>query len=246
MDRPPQISRAMRRLFRPDQREHLAEHLVVRGGPPPADFARHPDTLLRLCRQVGADTVVVDSIKDSTIGLASDEVGAGYNAARQRALAGGVEVLELHHQRKANGDNKQPDKLADVYGSTWITAGAGSVVMLWGEAGDPIVALSHLKQPAEPVGPLMVLHDHVAGTSAIYHQTDLLSATRSQGAVGMNALIAAKLLFTTDTPTASEREKARRKLDAMVRAGLLVLVAGSSGGAAGGTAGAYFLAERNR
>jgi hypothetical protein len=34
-----------------------------------------------------------------------------------------------------------------------ITAGAGSVVLLWGAAGDPIVEWRHLKQPAAEVGP---------------------------------------------------------------------------------------------
>jgi len=240
MDRPPQISRAMRRLFTADQRDFLADHLVVRKGPPPADFAKHPGTLAELCRQAAADTVVVDSIKDAALGLASDEVGAGYNNARQRALAAGVEVLELHHQRKASGDNKRPDKLADVYGSTWITAGAGSVLMLWGEAGDPIVDLSHLKQPMEPFGPVILAHDHIYGRTTIHHQADLLAATRYQGRVGMNARLAATMMFTTDKPTEAQLQKARRKLTALVRSGHLIMKEGI-----GQDPARYFLAAQD-
>ncbi len=33
-------------------------------------------------------------------------------------------------------------------GSTWLTSGLGSVIVLDGEPGDPTVELRHLKQPA--------------------------------------------------------------------------------------------------
>jgi replicative DNA helicase len=240
MDRPPQISRAMRRLFTPEQRDYIEQHLIVRKGPPPADFAKHPDTLVRLTAQAGADTVFVDSIKDAAIGLSADEAGAGYNNARQRALAAGVEVAEAHHQRKASSDNKRPDKLADVYGSTWLTAGAGSVLMLWGEPGDPIVDLSHLKQPMEPFGPLILAHDHATGHTSIHHQADLLLLTRYQGKVGMNARLAAQQLFSTDAPTAAELQKARRRLATLVRQGHLIMKEGS-----GQESATYFLAAQD-
>ena len=71
----------------------------------------------------------------------------------------------MHHGRKANADNKKPNTLDDVYGSAWLTAGMGSVICLWGKPGDSLVELTHLKQPAEAVGPMMVLHDHATGRS---------------------------------------------------------------------------------
>lgn len=37
----------------------------------------------------------------------------------------------IHHHRKANGDNKKPNKLADVFGSQYITSSATSVFCLW-------------------------------------------------------------------------------------------------------------------
>jgi replicative DNA helicase len=222
MDRPPQIARAMARLFKPEHREVLAQRLVVWRGPPPYDLATRPETLLKLCEMADADTVVVDSLKDAAVGLTKDEVGAGYNRARQRALAAGVEVLELHHQRKANSDNKRPEKLDDVYGSVWLPAGAGSVIVLWGEAGDPVVELSHLKQPAEQLGPWRVVHDHLAGRTEVYHQTDLLRLVKIQGQVGMTARVLAQTLFDTTKPSDAQVMKARRQLEAKARQGLLV------------------------
>lgn len=43
----------------------------------------------------------------------------------------GVFTWYIHHHRKATGDNRRPNKLADVYGSQYITARATSVVALW-------------------------------------------------------------------------------------------------------------------
>ncbi len=152
-DRPPQIARSLARMVRPCDRELLDDRLMVWKGPPPLDFARHPDTLLDMAQSAQADTVVIDSLKDVALKLTDDEAGSGYNSARQRALAEGVDLIELHHQRKAgSGLAGKPNSLADVYGSVWITAGAGSVLLVWGEAGDSVVQVTHLKQPAEDVG----------------------------------------------------------------------------------------------
>ena len=86
--------------------------------------------------------------------LSNDDVGSAVNRAIAGVIAQEIEFAGNHHQRKATSENKKPTSLNDVFGSVWITAGAGSVILLWGEAGDPIVELTHLKQPADEVGPL--------------------------------------------------------------------------------------------
>jgi len=225
MDRPQQIARALHRVLADVDRATLSERLVVWQGPPLRDLAADPEALLQMARDAGADTVVVDSLKDAALGLKDDEVGAGYNRARQLCLANGVELLELHHTVKRGEGGKAPDKLADVYGSAWLTAGAGSVVSLHGEAGDPVVMWRHLKQPAEEVGPFMVAHDHAEGESSVYHQADVLAlALRAP----LTAQEAAQHMFETPKPTAAQVAKARRRLDGFVRKGLLVSVPGDS------------------
>ncbi|MBX6724123.1 MAG: AAA family ATPase, partial [Dactylosporangium sp.] len=230
MDRPPQIARAMRRLFTEDDRRALDEKLIVWQGPPPYDMAKRPDILAALCDKAKADTVIVDSLKDSAVKLSDDETGGGYNRARQKALVEGVEVLELHHQRKAGGDNKRPTKLDDVYGSTWLTAGAGSVLLLWGEPGDPVVELYHLKQPAEQIGPWTVTHDHDQGRSRVDPQPDVLTLVRNQRQVGMTPTLLAKMLYHSDKPSRSDIERARRLLNQLERQGLVTSIPGSRGG----------------
>jgi hypothetical protein len=72
MDRPKQIARSFRRMVGEAWRDELDHRLVVWQGPPPYDLARHPALLLHLCEQAGADTVIVDSLKDAAIGLSDD------------------------------------------------------------------------------------------------------------------------------------------------------------------------------
>jgi replicative DNA helicase len=221
MDRPAQIARSLRRHFRDDERATLTDRLVVWKGPPPGDLARHPHTLLGLARHAAADTVVIDSLKDGALGLTEDEVGAAYNRARQLALADGVQLVELHHMVKRGPSGAKPTTLADVYGSVWLTAGAGSVVLLWGDAGDPIVEWHHLKQPAAEVGPMQVIHDHGAGRSDIWHGTDLVKIAVASGTHGLTVRAAAVALFSTDTPTPAQIMKASRRLNRLVGDGLL-------------------------
>ena len=230
MDRPAQIARALRRCFNPDEREHLSQHLKVWEGPLPADIAKRPEVLAGLASLAGADTLVIDSLKDAAIGLGEDEVAAGYNRARQMCLAEGIEVLELHHLVKRGPNGAKPNTLADVYGSAWLTAGAGSVLLLWGQAGDLIVELAHLKQPAGEVGPFRVLHDHQAGTSTVYSGTDLLALVRASGITGITAVAGAVELFGVEKPDRNEIEKCRRRLDLLAKKGLVVKSEGGRGG----------------
>jgi hypothetical protein len=218
MDRPKQAARSFRRMVSEDDRKLLDERLSVWQGPPPFDLAKYPSLLLKLCEDADADTVIIDSLKDAAIGLSDDDVGAGWNRARQGALAAGVQVAELHHMRKAlSGAKAEHPSIDDVYGSTWLTSGTGSVILLNGAPGDAIVSLFHLKQPMNQLGPFKVIHDETTGRSKIWHATDLVALARRRE--GVTALDAAKALFDTDKPTANEKEKARRKLDQLTRNG---------------------------
>lgn len=166
LDRPPQIARSWRRMVTEDDAEILRERVVVWQGPLPFRLSfDEPVRLTAWARDLGAGAIVVDSYKNLVPNLSSEESGVLIDSVMQEALAEGLDWLALHHPRKSNGDNRTPNTLDDVYGSTWLTAGIGSVIGLWGKAGDTLVSFTHLKQPAEPVGPLTVAHDHATGRS---------------------------------------------------------------------------------
>ncbi|MCW0215220.1 MAG: AAA family ATPase [Pseudonocardia sp.] len=218
MDRPAQIARALGRLLRQHPREVLDERLVVLKGPPPADLGRHPSVLLALADEHGADTVVIDSMKDAASKLSDEETGQGLNTAMQYCVAAGIEVMAYHHQRKAtNGaGGGKPTSISDVYGSAWLTAGCGSVVLLWGSAGDLVVELSHLKQPADKIGPVKLLHDHEAGRSRLFENVDLLDLIALPATVRE---IAMQLNDGTGPVSDAVIEQTRRKLETAVRQG---------------------------
>jgi hypothetical protein len=172
-----------------------------------------------LARNAGADVVFIDSLKDVARELVKDETGTGITRAYGYATTAGIELVINHHQRKASGENAKPRRLDDVYGSTFIAAGAGSVVLLWGQAGDPVVQLSHLKPPADPIGPFDLAIDQDLGAVEVVEGTDLLAVLRSARA-GMTADDAARALFGTSNPTKAERERARRRLERYCSRGL--------------------------
>ena len=247
MDRPEQARRNLARMFADAEqeigRDYLAEILRFWSGPPPSDFAADPAALLRLAQQHGADVVFVDSLKDAAVGLSKDEVGAGYNRARQLALAEGVQLVELHHVVKSGADGSKPNNLNGVYGSTWLTSGAGSVVMLWGEAGDPVIELLHLKQPMNEVGPLKVLHNRDTGLSEVYHDedTDVVTLARRCPQTGVSAAEAARCQFSTEKPSKAQVEKARRNMHRLVEKNLLRFQpAGEDGKGGRGNADRWF------
>lgn len=179
MDRPRQIRRSMRRQFAEHERDVLVERVWIRSGPLPRDLGRDPEQLYVLAQVHGCDVVIVDSLKDAVVKLSDDETGGNVNRAIQICNANGIDVLVLHHQRKGDGSSK-PNTIADVYGSTWLTAGCGSVILLWGEPGGEQCELRHLKQPADPVGPWHVEHDHVEGTTKIIRGFDVVSFLRKR------------------------------------------------------------------
>lgn len=236
-DRPAQVQRSFARMVTEADRETLDKRLVVWKGPPPCDLARQPGTLTEMCQAADAGTVVLDSLKDVAMELSKDDSGAGLNQALQRAIVGGTQVVSLHHQRKNGSDGAKPKALADVYGSVWVTAGHGSVVLLWGQPGDAVVELSHLKQPAEVVGPFQVVHDHITGSSMVPDRLDEYEAIRAQG--GQTAREVAMLVHRTLDPRDNLVEQCRRKLKRHVSQGRMVPKAGTD--AAGRPAEQYYL-----
>jgi 5S rRNA maturation endonuclease (ribonuclease M5) len=172
MDRPRQIARALARNFKALGQEWLNEHLEVWKGPPPSDVVKHPGLLLQMAQRANAEFIVIDSLKDLAGRLSDEETAFALQQAFQLCVTAGVQVLIYHHQRKSNGAPGQPKKPTDidaVYGNMMLTAGMGSVLLVWAErAGDEMVILSHLKQPSESVWYEQVAqHHHATGTTTL-------------------------------------------------------------------------------
>lgn len=246
MDRPKQIAKAMARRVFPTDEKILRERLVVWEGPLPATFDKEPDLLADLAAAHQADTIVIDSLKDALSTMVDDSLAVAFHNARGRALRDGVEIMELHHQRKAAADTPrgQRPSLDQVYGSTWITAGAGSVLFITGRSGDPAVTLHHLKTPTGEIGPLDVTHDHVRGTTTIDPTKDPAVLLRN-APNGLTARDLATVLIGGGDPERADIEKARRHLSRLLDTGLATKAEGIAGGAGGGQQARYYPSARH-
>jgi replicative DNA helicase len=219
-DRPKQARRSLSRMISGDrQLETLESRLLVWEGPLPFSLHDDPRKLLEFIGRLGCRSVYVDGLKDIALDLVKDEVGARVSQAFQYLMAAGIEACVLHHPRKdPAGSPQRPKSLEDVYGSRWIVAGMGSVVALWGNPGDLVVQLTHLKQPTEEFGPMRVFHDHERGVTTP-HEQHTLEEIMERTTEGLAVAEAARQLFGCDSPSRNEIEKARRKLDSLVKAG---------------------------
>jgi replicative DNA helicase len=216
MDRPQQTGRSLHRQFGASDRELLDSRLVVWPGPLDTDVTHDPEVLRRLAEMYGADTVVIDSLKDIVPGLTNEDAALAYNRARQLATQNGAQLLELHHNTKKSVAQGAVAPLQGIYGSVWLTAGVGSAVMLDGSPGEALVTLRHLKQPAAEVGPLRLLHNHATGTTVVHDGDDLLAAARNGP---ITAREAARQLYAVESPEPKHIEKARRTLQQYVAKG---------------------------
>jgi replicative DNA helicase len=238
-DRPRQAQRSLVRMVSEADREKLRDGLDVWSGQLPFDIAREPKGLVALANEFGADVILLDSLKDVALDLVKDETGSRLNNAFQSLMDEGVDLIALHHQRKPQGGQAKPKSLADVYGSTWITAGVGSVILLWGDAGDPVVELSHLKQPAETVGPFQVLHEQKIGELTRLSSIDAYTLMRA-APNGIAAQEVAAAITAKPVPSRNDVEKARRQLERLVATGYAHRQDGAKGGVGGGVASRYY------
>lgn len=214
MDRPKQIARAFRRLVNdPEVRRIVHERVIFHAGPMPFSLVKDPTVVARMSHHFGVKAVVIDSIKDIVASPSDELMANSYNSARQKCLAEGIEWIELHHNRKANGDNKEPRGLDDVFGSRFITAGAGSVMSLWGQSGDTVISLSHIRMPGNGLAPMKLELDKDAGTLTPLDVVTALSLVRR--AIGATAKEAAYAIYGENYSDSNVRN-IRKKLKQLV------------------------------
>ncbi len=224
-DRPRQAARSFSRMVTSAHQPELEERLIVWPGPLPFDPLKEHRALANLAESLEATDIFIDSLKDIALDLSKDESGSRLNIAMQECIARGIEVCALHHQRKEGRDGHgKPNRLADVYGSRWLTAGMGSVWMVWGDAGDAIVEFIHLKQPAEDVGPIQLIHDHAAGRTIREKNTSAEEILNEHSATGLEVRSLAERLYKSKDPNRKEVERARRRLESLVNSNCAVRV----------------------
>lgn len=182
LDRPIQIQRSMMRMVdstNPKHRKVLSSKLVVWDKPLPFDCDEDPELFAQWCVETcksvcGSEPglIVGDSVKDMVSSCKEDVAGMGFNKTVQHLVSSGIEFGCCHHNRKEHALNKQPRKLADVYGSRFLTAGLGSVLNIW-KLDNGHRELTQLKAPyGNPINPTVYQDDYSTGVSQPRERAD--------------------------------------------------------------------------
>jgi hypothetical protein len=117
------------------------------------DNSKKQEELRNFIKITGVQGLMVDSIGSCTSGSISDESTVktlmDFNDNLRQSM--GIFTWYIHHNRKAQGDNKKPNKLADVYGNQYLVNRATSVYCLWPVGNSiEVIPLKKRLAPTEP------------------------------------------------------------------------------------------------
>ena len=219
-DRPDQARLAMRRLLTSDdQWDTVDKRLKVWPGPPPASIAADPLLLHKMCAEAGARFLLVDSLKDCALQLSDDRISGAVNEAHQHVIAGGCDVVALHHPRKRSRDN--PDTrltIDDLYGGAWLAAGAGSVILLNREP--TCIEAVQVKSANGHDIEFRYTMDSTTGV-LIGGAIDEVLAAVIAGVTGIQTTAVARVVHRVADPTRAQVEGVRRQLRRLEESGLI-------------------------
>lgn len=142
------------------ENEELQRNLKIFpiGEPLPLDHPEGRKTLEALIEEYKPDGIVIDSMgKVSNASLSDEEkiksLNAYYAGLRRKY---GVFLWFIHHNRKANSENKKPTALDDIYGNQYIAAETSVALNLWKLSGGRI-EVTELKNRLSPQGPPFII-----------------------------------------------------------------------------------------
>lgn len=224
-DRPRQAMRSLRRMAPYEAAYTLAQRLRIEHQRQLWASDTDPQMLYRAAIQTNAAVIFIDSGKDLAGGPLKDEGPAkALMDAIQVCIANGVDVALLHHPRKSTQESggKRELDLDDVYGSAWLTAGSGSVLLVAGNPGSGLFKVEQLKAPATFLPPMEVAVNYQTGRVERRTTRDLEQWLENHGGpVTIRQATAYQYTLTeeeVDTESAAYKDL-RRRLEALVADG---------------------------
>lgn len=154
------FSELIAKEYSEEQRVILQENLkiVPLGQSLPIDRADSKQFIESMLQEIQPDGIVIDALGKLISGELKEETARKVNdymgALRSKY---GLFVFLVHHNIKANSDNKKPNKLEDVFGSTYITADMTTVLTLWKNPDDKTVELNQVKARFTEEAPMKLL-----------------------------------------------------------------------------------------
>ena len=240
LDRPRQIRRAFRRVFTDDELQTLERdrRLVIWDKPLPVTLNTEPDILAAIADDAGADVAFIDSLKDTVTKMSDDEAGLSINRAVQSLVGNGIDAMVNAHLRKVD---TRPASVNDLFGSSNIVNGMGSVFVMWGAPGSGEAVLYALKSPADMPDEMSVVIDYETGSVdlAAPPWNALAYLHNSAASRGVTVQEAAHAKHNRDANSA-EQKRVRRDLDKLVDHGKARREDGHKGGPGSGSTPARY------
>ncbi|MET0465751.1 MAG: AAA family ATPase [Chitinophagaceae bacterium] len=108
-------------------------HLIPIGHDISLDKGQEQKWLKAVVEKYQPDGIIIDSLSTTTADEISSEkvVKSILSPLSKLRAENGTFIWFIHHNRKAQADNKRPKKLADIFGSQYLTAQATTVIGLW-------------------------------------------------------------------------------------------------------------------
>lgn len=129
-------------VYDSDQRKLLDENLVLFPLGVPINLGEGPaqNYVMRLVEENQLDGLIIDSLSSCTPNeLSSDkESKALLNFDVYLRKKYGIFTTYIHHNRKAQSDNKRPNKLSDVFGSGMMIIRPSMITTMWSESNGRI------------------------------------------------------------------------------------------------------------
>jgi AAA domain len=144
----------------PEERALLQENFKVipLGQALPVDRADSRQFIELMIQEIKPEGIVFDALGKLISGELKEETARKVNEY-MGILRNKYElfVWMIHHNVKANADNKKANKLEDVFGSTYITADMTSVFTLWENLEDGSIELNQVKARFTEKAPMKII-----------------------------------------------------------------------------------------
>lgn len=151
------------RGYNEEELERLEENFKLIPVGEPVYLNREPvqDELEELVFELKLDGLIIDSLGESTEHELTNEGDTKSLMHWNSKMRNRHNIFTwwIHHHRKASGDNKKPNKLADIYGSVYITTGVTSALTLWDTGPKALALIPNAIRLAEKPEPFLVYRD---------------------------------------------------------------------------------------